>query len=345
MADPRFFKRLGPFAVSQIAERCEAIVHDTAMSDLMIEDVATLKDAGEGQLAFLDNPKYVDDFKTTKASACLVHPDRIGMAPAGIALIVTKAPYKAYALAAQMFYPIPQAEAFISDHSVIDPSAKIAAGCRIEAGAVIGVGVELGLGCWIESNAVIGENVVIGRRTRIGANASISHAIIGNDVRIYPGARIGQDGFGFAIDPKGFVKVPQLGRVIIEDHVEIGANTCIDRGAGPDTVIGMGTWIDNQIQIGHNVKLGRGCVLAGQVGIAGSTEIGDFVAIGGQAGVAGHLKVGKGAQLAAGSGVISNIDAGEVVMGYPALPKTRFMRHVAYLNRATRLRNKSEDPT
>ena len=153
---------------------------------------------------------------------------------------------------------------------------------------------------------------------------------------VYTLARIGQDGFGFAIDPAGFVKVPQLGRVIIEDSVEIGANTTIDRGAGPDTVIGQGTWIDNLVQIGHNVKIGKGCVIVSQAGISGSTIIDDFVMIGGQAGIAGHLHVGSGAKVAAQSGIMRNIPAGEEQMGYPALPMKQFMRQIATLNRLSK---------
>ncbi|MFP4464344.1 MAG: UDP-3-O-(3-hydroxymyristoyl)glucosamine N-acyltransferase, partial [Alphaproteobacteria bacterium] len=197
----------------------------------------------------------------------------------------------------------------------------------------IGQGVEIGNQVWIEAGAVIQEGVKIGNRCRIGAGACVSHALIGDHVRLYPGVRVGQDGFGFAIDPAGHVKVPQLGRVIIEDHVEIGANTTIDRGAGPDTVIGQGTWIDNLVQIGHNVKIGRGCVIVAQVGISGSTIIEDFVAIGGQAGIAGHLRVGSGAKIAAQSGVMNNLEARKEYMGSPAFPKMQFFRHVAALNR------------
>lgn len=336
MPDQRYFHRAGPFTLGQIAAHCGATLTDPSHENLKLIDVAPLNVAGSTELAFIDNRKYRDQFTATKAGACLMKPDLKDMTPKGVVPLLTPNPYKSYALAAQLFYPTPLPDPVISDRAVIDPTAKLGAGCRVDANAVIGANVTLGDGCWVEAGAIISDNVQIGSKCRIGVNASVSHTIIGTNVRLYPGARVGQDGFGFAIDPKGFVKVPQLGRVIIEDHVEIGANTCIDRGAGPDTVIGMGTWIDNLVQIAHNVRIGRGCILVGQVGIAGSTVIEDFVAIGGQVGIAGHLHIGKGAQLAAGSGVIGDIEAGEVVMGYPALPKTQFMRHVAYLNRITR---------
>lgn len=335
MADPRFHQKAGPFSLGQIATAIGATVDD-AQADVMINDIAPLDAAGPSQLSFIDNPKYRDQFKVTGATACIMRPELRDMAPNGVACLVTPNPYKSFALAAQMFYPLEKPVADISDRAIIDPSATLGAGCRVEAGAIIGPGATLGDGAWVEHNAVIGANVQIGARTRVGMAATVTHALIGQGVRIYPGARIGQDGFGFAIDPKGFVKVPQLGRVVIEDFCEIGANTCIDRGAGPDTVIGMGTWIDGLVKIGHNVNIGRGCILVAQVGVSGSTVIEDFVAIGGQAGLAGHLHVGKGAQIAAGSGVITDIDPGTTVMGYPALPKTQFMRHVAYLNRATK---------
>lgn len=336
MPDQRFFTRRGPFTLGQIAEFCGAVVADPSKAEISVDDVAALDTADTSNITFIDNKKYRDAFKVTKAGACLMRPEMAEFAPANVIALVTPTPYKSYALTAQMFYPAEKPEPVISDRACIDPSAKIGVGCRIDPNAVIGAGVEIGNGTWVEANAVVSDNVMIGRGCRIGLGATVSNAIIGNNVRLYPGARIGQDGFGFAIDPKGFVKVPQLGRVVIEDHVEIGANTCIDRGAGPDTVIGMGTWIDNLVQIGHNVKIGRGCILVSQVGIAGSTVIEDFVAIGGQVGIAGHLHIGKGAQLAAGSGVISDVPPGVTVMGYPALPKTQFMRHVSYLNRAIR---------
>ncbi len=198
---------------------------------------------------------------------------------------------------------------------------------------VVAAGATIGDGCWIGAHAVIGENVSLGRECRVGANAVLSHSLIGDHVRIYPGCCIGQDGFGFAIDAAGHVKVPQLGRVIIEDSVEIGANTTIDRGSGPDTVIGQGTWIDNLVQIGHNVKIGRGCVIVSQVGISGSTVVEDYVMMAGQAGIAGHLHIGKGAQIGAKAGVMRDVPAGEKILGAPAVPVKQFMRQVAVVTR------------
>lgn len=333
MPDLSFFDRRPPLALKDIADISGAELAGDAPADYLVEDVAPLDKADPKDLSFFDNIKYKDHFIKTKAGACFVAPQMVPFAPAGVHLLVSKSPYRSYALAAQAIYPETPGAASIAPGALIDPSAKLGQGCVVDHNAVIGPGVVIGDNCWIETGAVIGRNVKIGSNCRIGLNATVTHTHIGDHVRIYPGARIGQDGFGFAIDPRGYVKVPQLGRVIIEDHVEIGANTAIDRGSGPDTVIGAGTWIDNLVQIGHNVKIGRGCIIVAQVGISGSTVVEDYVAFGGQAGVAGHLKIGRGARIAAKSGVIRDIPAGEEQMGYPSLPKRQFMRHIALLNR------------
>jgi UDP-3-O-[3-hydroxymyristoyl] glucosamine N-acyltransferase len=333
LADPRFFNKPNSLSLESIAQISGAVLGDGVDPNFLVNDLAALHQAGPDHLSFFDNVKYKDDFLKTKAGACFVHPDYVPHAPSGVRLLVSKSPYKAYAKIAQNFYPEPKADGIISLQAHIDQTAKIGAGCTIDAGAVIKAGAEIGQNCIIESGGVIGQNVKIGDFCRIGTNASVSHALIGSHVRLYPGVCVGQDGFGFAIDPTGHVKVPQLGRVIIEDHVEIGANSCIDRGAGPDTVIGQGTWIDNLVQIGHNVRIGKGCVIVAQAGVAGSTVLDDFVALGGQVGIAGHLHIGRGARIAAQSGVMKDIPAGEEHMGYPAMPLRQFMRQIATLNR------------
>lgn len=335
MPDPRFFDRSGPFPLSQIARLAGADVAQGEGQDLVLGDVAPLDTAGPDEVSFLDNVRYRDAFSRTKAGAVFVTKAMARFAPPGVRLLLTDRPYRAYALAAQAFYPAvsPPDTTFVDPSACVHPSARIGLGCVVEPGAVIAEGVKIGDRSRIGANAVIGRNVEIGPDSSIGANASLSHCVIGAHVRIYPGVRIGQDGFGFAIDPAGHVKVPQLGRVLIGDSVEIGANTCIDRGAGPDTVIGEGTWIDNLVQIGHNVKIGRGCVLVAQSGVSGSTVLEDFAVLAGQAGIAGHLRIGKGARVAAQSGVMRDVPAGAEVMGSPAVPLRQYMRQVALLNR------------
>lgn len=332
MADPRFFEKSGPFTLGHIASVTGAeIVNGSA--DLLLHDVAPLSSAGPGQLSFLDNVRYRDQFRSSKAAACFVAPEMVADAPSGMALLVSKGPYKANALAVQAFYPDVWPDTKISERASIHPTAKIGTGCIIEDHVVIGEGAELGKGCWIEANTVIGRNVILSDKCRVGANATLSHCEVGVGSRFYPGVRIGQDGFGFAIDPTGFIKVPQLGRVIIGANVEIGSNTTIDRGTSSDTRIGDGTWIDNLVQVGHNVQIGRSCVIVAQAGVAGSTIIEDYVVIAGQVGVAGHLKIGKGAKIAAQSGVWRDVPPGMEMMGYPAMPIKQFIRQVALLNR------------
>jgi len=333
MPDPRFHQRAGALALARLAEITGAKLDAGADPAKMIDDVGPLDQAGSSVLSFLDNIKYKDQFAATKAGACIVAPAMQDSAPRGVALLLSAHPYKAYALAAQAFYPDQKPAPSIAVSAFVHPEAELGKGCVIEHGAVIAARAEIGEGSWIEPNAVIGAGVRIGRDCRIGAGSTVSHALIGDRVRVYPGCRIGQDGFGFAMDPKGHVKVPQLGRVIIEDSVEIGANTAIDRGAGPDTVIGTGTWIDNLVQIGHNVKIGRGCVIVAQVGISGSTVIEDYAVLAGQAGIAGHLRIGKGAMIGAQAGVMRDVPAGEKHMGSPSMPIKQFMRQVATLGR------------
>ena len=336
MADPRFFERAGPFSLADLAERCGARLGEGADPERLMLDVAPLDVAGPDDVAFLDNRKYADQFSCTKAGACLVHPDLVPRAPEGLALLITADPYRAYATAAAVFYPPPVPPAGVSSRAVVDDSARLGPGVCIEAGAVVGAGAEIGAGSWIGANAVIGRGVVMGEGCIIGAGATLSHCILGCRVNLYPGVRVGQDGFGFAMGPQGHLKVPQLGRVIIGDDVEIGANSTIDRGAGPDTVIGAGSKIDNLVQIGHNVQLGRHGVLVAQSGISGSTRVDDFVAIGGQVGITGHLHIGRGARIGAQSGVMRDVGPGETVGGSPAVPMTEWLRQSALLTKMAR---------
>jgi UDP-3-O-[3-hydroxymyristoyl] glucosamine N-acyltransferase len=339
MPDPRFFNKQPSITIADINDITAIENIADLKKDAVFNDVAALDKAGEGDISFLDNVKYKDAFTKTKAGACFISPDLASLTPEGTTPLITQTPYKAYALLAQHLYPAKTSNGEISAQAHIHDTATLGKNISIAAGAVIEAGVEIGDNTVIESNAVIKENVRIGSYCRIGASATIAYSLIGDYVSIYTGCRIGQDGFGFAIDPAGFVKVPQLGRVIIEDHIEIGANTTIDRGAGPDTVIGQGTWIDNLVQIGHNVKIGKGCVIVSQVGVSGSTVIDDFVMIGGQAGVAGHLHIGKGVRVGAQSGIMRDVAAGETVMGAPAIPTKQFMRQVALLKKMSNNKN------
>jgi len=327
----RFFQRSGPHRLSAIAQAAGGAV--SSDHDREFEGVAPLQTAGPGQISFLDNRRYASLLDVTRAGAVIVHPNMQSRVPEGAVAIVTPEPYTGWARVAKLFHPAPVGSpgihptAVIDEDAVVDPSADIGPLCVIEAG------VEIGPGCRIGPAAVIGSGVVLGRDCRIGSHASISHALLGDRVYVYPGARIGQEGFGFAVTKSGFLTVPQLGRVILEDDVEVGANSTVDRGSAGDTVIGVGSRLDNLVQIGHNVVLGRCCIIVAQVGISGSTVLGDFVQVGGQAAMAGHLKIGDGVQIGAQAGVISDVEPGARMLGSPAQPSREFFRQIAMLKK------------
>jgi UDP-3-O-[3-hydroxymyristoyl] glucosamine N-acyltransferase len=335
----RFFHRSGPHSLAAVAQAAQGIA--ASELDMMLEGVAPLQTAGPSQVSFLDNRRYAEALDGTLAGAVIVHPDMQPRVPSKTVAIVTSEPYAGWARVAALFHPVPPVtsgihpSAIVDASAAVDPSAEIGPLCVIEAGA------EIGPGCRIGAGAVIGAGVVLGHDCRIGAHASLSHALLGARVYVYPGARIGQEGFGFATTSAGFLTVPQLGRVILGDDVEVGANTTIDRGSAGDTVIGAGTRLDNLVQIGHNVVIGRCCVIVAQVGISGSTVLEDFVRVGGQAAMAGHLHIGKGAQIGAQAGVMTDIDAGAQMLGSPAQPSRDFFRQVAMLKKL--LPNRKKD--
>jgi UDP-3-O-[3-hydroxymyristoyl] glucosamine N-acyltransferase len=299
--------------------------------------VAALDRGGPSDLVFLDHAKFSDQARATAAGACLTSPRLADCVPANVALLVVEKPFHAFVSVARALFPAslrPSSlfagnSAGVAPGAVMHPSARLESGVTVDPGAVIGAGAEIGSGTVIGANAVIASNVRIGRDCAIGPNASIAHALIGDRVIVHAGCRIGQDGFGYVMGPGGHRKIPQIGRVIIQDDVEIGAGTSIDRGGLRDTVIGEGSKIDNQVQVGHNVVIGRHCVLVAQVGIAGSVVLEDYVVLGGQVGVADNLTIGEGAKVGAQSGIMSNIPPGETWFGYPARRSRDYWREVA----------------
>jgi len=339
--DPRFFANNGPFGIAAIAA---AIGAEASFDDgRMIEGVAALQFAGPGELSFLDNRRYASLLAETKAGVVVVHPELVGAVPASAVALVTRDPYRGWALAAALFHPNPPAKPGIHATACVDPTAVIDASAEIGPFAVVGARARVGVNGQVGAHAVIGDGVVMGSYCRIGAHASVSHAILGDRVYVYSGARIGQEGFGFVSSSLPFLTVPQLGRVILEDDVEVGANSTIDRGSTQDTVIGAGSRLDNLVQIGHNVRLGRNCVVVAQVGISGSTVLEDFVMVGGQAGLTGHLRIGRGAKIGAQSGVMSDVAAGAEMMGSPVEPIREYWRRLAVLRRLARGAKASRD--
>jgi len=334
MADARFFNNTGPFTLSQLAEIGQADLVRGA-GDLQITDVAPLQTATADQISFLDNKLYAAAFEVSAAGACLCDSQQMERAPDGMALLVCDEPYRAYARVAAAFYALQTHQENIHPAAHISAGASIGRNCQIDAGAVISDRVDIGAGCHIGANSFIGPGVVLGDGCDVGPNVTIQCALIGHGCVFHPGARIGQDGFGFA-PGQVHLKVPQLGRVVIGDNVDIGANACIDRGTGPDTVIGSGTKIDNLVQIGHNVEVGAGCLFPALSGISGSTKIGNYVMMGGAAGLAGHLTIGDGARIAAHSGVMRDVEPGQTVAGSPALPAKEFWRQIAALRKLIR---------
>ena len=330
LGNARFFRRRGPYPLAVVASTARGVADEL---ELLLEGVAPLQMAGSKEVSFMDNRRYASALDQTSAGAVIVHPDMAARVPAGTVAIRTTEPYAAWARVAALFYPVPPVSpgihpsAIVAEGARVDPSAEVGPLSVIEAGA------EVGPGCRIGPYAAIGSGVIVGRDCRIGTHASLSHALLGARVYVYPGARVGQEGFGFASTTDGFLSVPQLGQVILEDDVEVGANSTIDRGSSRDTVIGAGSRLDNLVQIGHNVILGRCCVIVAQVGISGSTVLEDFVRVGGQAAMAGHLRIGQGAEIGAQAGIISDVDPGAKVLGSPAQPKRDFFRQIATLKK------------
>jgi UDP-3-O-[3-hydroxymyristoyl] glucosamine N-acyltransferase len=337
--DPRFFARTGPHSLGVIAALAGAQVDD---AERLIAGVAPLQSAGPDDVSFLDNRRYADLLAATKAGAVILHPDFAAKVPAGCVAIVTPEPYVGWAKVSALFHPFPQAVSGVHASAIVDPASVIGAGVEIGAGAVISARAEIGDGSIIGALSFIGPGVVIGKNCRIHPHVTVSHALLGDRVILYPGARIGQDGFGFAIGRTGFTPVPQLGRVILGDGVEIGANTCIDRGSAQDTVIGPGVHIDNLVQLGHNVKVGANTVIVAQAGVSGSTIIGEQAMIAAQAGLTGHLQIGRGARIGAQAGVMTDIPAGQDVMGSPSQPARTFFREVVTLRKLAKAGRKPD---
>ena len=350
MADPRFFENRGPFSLAQICETTGIQFPAGADGARLFADLADLSGASADHVSFFAGGVPLREiFSASQAGLCLISPNvRRASAPAGMVLLETVSVQQSFAAIARLFYPEhsqPQWPHATESHGAISPDARIAPGVAIGPGAVIASGAEIGEGTRIAPGVVIGPGVAIGRHCEIGANATISHAYVGDRVVILPGAHIGQPGFGFTPNGAGYIKIPQLGRVIIQDDCEIGSATTIDRGALGDTVIGEGSKIDNLVQIAHNCQIGRHCVIAGQAGLAGSVVLEDGVVLAGQVGLGDHTRVGAGARLGARAGTGSRIflPGGIDYGGAPAKPVREWAREIHAVTRLAKRRTQDDN--
>ena len=331
MLSSQFSTPCGPFNLAELARVSGSSLADEQNSSFMIFDLATLSDAKADNLSVLHQKKYLKELKQSLAGACIIAPEFIKYAPKNMRLLVNPNPYKAFALIAQTFFPLEKISAFIAPSAYIASNAIIGMDCSIGHGAYIGSNVTIGNRCKIGVNTFIGDGVILGDDCRIENNVSINHTIMGKQGVVYPGACIGQDGFGFASDAQGHYKIPHRGGVVIGNDVSIGANTCIDRGTLGNTIIEDWCRIDNLVQIGHNVKVGKGSILVAQVGISGSCQLGQFVVLAGKVGVSGHVKIGDQATVLVSSTVIQDVPPKARMGGFPAIPARDWHKQTCFL--------------
>jgi len=334
-----FFERSEPLSLAKIAALTGAVLVDSALAERRVEGLAVLDAAGPRQLTFLDGPKYLSQLEACRAGACFVSARFEARVPPHTATLRVADPRRAFLTIARKAHPdaLRPASIFgnqgVSPQAVVHPTARLEDDIVVDPLVVIGAHSQIGQDTVIGAGAVIGPHVTIGRSCSIGAGVTITCSLLGNGVIVHPGCRIGQDGYGYVSGPKGHIKVPQTGRVIIQNDVEIGANTTIDRGALGDTVIGEGTKIDNLVQIAHNVSIGRNCIIVSQVGLSGSTTLGDGVVLGARVGTNSHVTIGDGAQIAATSNVHGDVPPAARYGGTPAKPVKHWFREMLLLER------------
>jgi UDP-3-O-[3-hydroxymyristoyl] glucosamine N-acyltransferase len=288
-------------------------------ADLLISGGAPLARAGSGEISFLANPKFRGQLEETRAAVVIVHPSLDGAAERPLLLCAN--PYLAFARILAYFHPTPSLPQGVHPAATVDPLAVVAPTATISAGCVVGAGARIGSGSVLHANVTVYPDAEIGSDCTVYSGAVIrERCVIGNRVILQPNAVVGSDGFGFAPNGQRYEKIPQVGRVIVEDDVEIGACSCIDRGTLDDTRIGRGTKIDNLVQIAHNVQVGEDGIIVAQSGIAGSTEIGRHCTFGGQSATSGHLRVGDNVSIAARGGVSNHVDSNQVMAGFPLMP-------------------------
>lgn len=351
MIDPRFCRNAGPFSLGDILAHPDiaplldpGFAPSKAVKAFKVSEPAGLESAGPGSLSLFDNPRHLHSLKASKAGAILCRKESLNLIPKGALAIPVKHPYRAFCVALGLFCPEelwetparPKGEK-IAESASVDPEARLGADVEIGPYCHVSAGVEIGKGTRLAGHAYLGPGVVLGEDCDLGPNVSVVRSLLGNRVRLLAGARIGQRGFGFISDSEGcFPDIPHLGRVILGDDVEIGANSAVDRGTLEDTIIEEGTRIDNLVQIGHNCRIGRYCIIAGMAGIAGSTKIGNFVRIGGHSAIAQHLEIADRCLVSGLTGISKSIPTAQRVSGIPASEHRIWVKRLAALKKLAR---------
>ena len=326
MVANQFFVKKGPYPLKRIIKAIGCSNDYVDIEDFVIHGVESLDNAKENDMTFLNSSIYKDVSLKTKAAACITSPNLSKFLPNKCIKLNVKNVLLAVNQVSRMFYPKADADYpdlnLVDSYEVKNKYPKVIFGKNV----LVGANVQIGNNTYIGSNSIIESNVIIGENCIIGSFVSVKYSLLGDNVNIKDGAKIGIKGFGFIPTKQKNIRTPQIGKVILEEGVEIGANCTIDRGSISDTFIGRNTFLDNSIHIAHNVRIGENCIIAAQVGIAGSTTIGNNTAIGGQAGISGHLKIGNNVKIGGASGVTTDISDNSQVMGYPAVPLRDFVK-------------------
>ena len=326
MVSNQFFVKKGPYPLKEIIKAINCSNDYSHVKDFEIHGVESLINAKENDMTFLNSSRYKDVSLKTKAAACITSSNLSKFLPNKCIILNVRNVLFAVNQVSRMFYP--QADTDYPDLNLADSNevkkkySKVCFGKNV----LVGTNVQIGNNTYIGSNSIIESNVIIGENCVIGSFVTIKNSIISNNVNIKDGSKIGIKGFGFIPIKQKNIRTPQIGKVILEEGVEIGANCTIDRGSITDTVIGRNTFLDNHIHIAHNVRVGENCIMAAQVGISGSTTIGNNTVIGGQAGISGHLKIGDNVKIGGASGITTDISDNSQVMGYPAVPLRDFVK-------------------
>jgi len=326
MSENQFFEKKGPFPLKEILNTIGYSDEISIKNDFKIHSFESLDKAREKDLTFLNSSKYQSLSMKTNAAACITTPNLSKFLPKTCIKLNVKNVLFAVTQASKMFYPNADIDCPDSNLSKSEKLVKLYPNVKFGENTLIGKNVKIGKNSFIGSNCVIESNVKIGDNCIVGSSVVIKNSLIFDNVHIQDGAKIGVKGFGFIPIKNKNMRTPHIGKVILEEGVEIGANCTIDRGSLADTIIGQNTFLDNQVHVAHNVKIGKNCMIAGQVGFAGSTILGNNVVIGGQAGISGHLKIGNNVKIGGGSGVIDDITDNHQVMGYPAVPLKDFVK-------------------